>query len=71
MAALFCAKRIDDETVEYTSRRTGRTYHVGPDIAEYGNFGLVAKSDNLEILSSNRAELLSLIEVADEHLGRV
>lgn len=64
--SIFIAKRLDKDHTLYISRNTGKRYLLSPDYAEYGNHGYVVTSDNLEILGSNRAQLMSLIEIADK-----
>lgn len=69
MGALFVAKSLDCDFVEYRSRRTGIKYKIGPDLSEYGNYGgFTAEAKNLLIISHSKDELFSLIEVADAQI---
>lgn len=68
-SALFVAKQIDRDRVDYISRRTGIRYTIAPDLSEYGNpGGFEATSPNNLFISQSKSELFTLIELADKCL---
>lgn len=68
--ALFVAKenKFSGRT-EYRSRKTGVTYSVGPDLSEFAVDEFTAEADGLIIIANSRREVLSLVELADQHTG--